>query len=106
MVREDLPLRHQLVQAAHAAYEIGQRVGNPQPEPDYSVILSVPDEAALLRAYARLTEHGIPTHLFRESDLGDQATALASAPVVGEDRRRFSRYPLWKENACVPQVQV
>lgn len=96
IVREDLPLEHQLVQAVHAAYEIGQRVADPRPEPDYSVVLSVPDEAALMRAYARLTEHGIPVHLFREADLGDEATALASAPVVGEERKRFSRYPLWK----------
>ena len=54
-------------------------------------------EAELLKAYRELIAQGLPAILFREADMGDQATALASAPIVGKDRKAFSKYKLWRE---------
>lgn len=97
LVRTDLPVEQQIVQACHAAYECGRRRLTPSPtsDPDYSVICAVRDERGLLEAHQDLLSQGIPAVLFRENDLGDQATALAAAPVRGRQRRAFSNFSLW-----------
>jgi len=53
----------------------------------------VPNEISLLNEKERLDFHGIPHVIFREPDIGDQATALATAPTT--DKKFFSRYKLW-----------
>lgn len=60
------------------------------------MVCSVPDEAALRQAAAACSLKGIRQYLFIESDLGDQATAFATEPVSGEQRRAFRKFPLWK----------
>lgn len=55
------------------------------------VLLEVPGETELLRLATRARENHIPCSLFREPDLGDQATALAIAP---DGRRLVRRLPL------------
>lgn len=57
---------------------------------------SVPDEDALRRAAAACSLNGIRQYLFQESDLDDQATAFATEPISGEQRRVFRKFPLWK----------
>jgi hypothetical protein len=51
-----------------------------------------------MRAHDRLERQGIRTVLFREPDIGNQATALATEPVNGSVRKSLSKYPLWKGN--------
>lgn len=57
---------------------------------------SVPDEAALRQAAAACSLNGIRQYLFIESDLDNQATAFATEPISGEQRRAFRKFPLWK----------
>lgn len=57
---------------------------------------SVPDEAALRSAAALSCLNGIRQYLFTESDLDNQATAFATEPISGEQRRVFRKFPLWK----------
>lgn len=94
MVREDLSITHQAIQAAHAAHEAGIRFGNPD---DISslVLCSVPNEEALRRAAAACSLKGIRNYLFEEDDFGDQATAFATEPISGEARKAFKKFPLW-----------
>lgn len=96
IVRTDLPVEQQLVQACHAAYEAGLRLATPTSDTDYSVICAVDSEEELREAHRHLLRQRIPTVLFTEADLDDQATALASAPVVGEQRKAFAAFRLWK----------
>lgn len=97
LIRADLTLPQQMVQAAHAAHEAGIYLAKSKEDVSYLVLCTVPDEEALRKAQYKLEARGIRTSLFIEPDLGDQATALASEPVSGRDRRPFSRYPLWRE---------
>ena len=95
IVRTDLPIEQQVVQACHAAYEAGLRLATPSPDTDYSVICSVDSEEELRAAHRALLRQRIPCLLFHESDMDDQATALAAAPVVGDQRKAFKDFPLW-----------
>ena len=49
-----------------------------------------------MKAYHQIENHGIGVYLFREPDIGNQATALATEPVTDGDRKFFSRYRLWR----------
>ncbi len=112
IVRTDLPPEQQTVQACHAAYEAGLRLPTPSTspddasdaDPDYSVICAVDSEQKLLEAHRHLLRQQIPTVLFTEADLDDQATALASAPVKGEQRKAFARFRLWTPAAAMVPV--
>jgi peptidyl-tRNA hydrolase len=60
---------------------------------NYLVIVSVPDEVALIALTTRARERGIASHLVHEPDIGDAATALALEP--GDAARRLcSSLPL------------
>lgn len=72
LVRDDLSPGLQLAQAVHAATAFAQRHPERSASTENAVILAVPDEATLL-SYA--TDDGV---LFREPDLGDEATAFAT----------------------------
>lgn len=95
LVRNDLTLPQQMVQAAHAAHEAGIHLADKTGDIASIVICGVAEERTLLQEQARLAVAGIQTLLFREPDMGDAATALASAPIRGETRRHFRRYKLW-----------
>jgi hypothetical protein len=101
LIRTDLSVEQQLVQAVHAAYEAGKK--DPSQAIHSTVICAVPDEASLLHAEERLKRHGISSTIFREPDIGNQATALCSEPISGALRKAFSIYPLWRvqEPVCV-----
>jgi hypothetical protein len=60
------------------------------------VVCAVPDEAALRQAAAVCSLNGIRQYLFIEPDLDNQATAFATEPISGDQRRAFRKLPLWK----------
>ena len=96
LVRTDLPVQQQLVQAVHAAYEAGKHLAGEDPTIDSAVICSVRNEKELLKAEHRLGFDRIQTVLFREPDIGNEATALATEPLVPDRRKPLSRYQLWE----------
>jgi hypothetical protein len=98
LVRKDLPLAQQLVQAVHAAHEAGIRFGDPE-RISSTVLCSVPDEPSLLQAKERLDSHGIKSSMFIEPDIGNKATALATEPLFGKARKVMSSFPLWGKEA-------
>jgi len=95
LIRMDIPLHQQLVQSAHAAFEAGLRWHSPDKEGTSIIILEVPDKKALLRASRRLGGKDIAHHVFFEPDFEMGESALATRPLVGEERRALSGYPLW-----------
>ncbi len=95
LVRKDLPPAYQAVQAGHAVAEwlvrgsgcYREGDGYRYWENDTLVYLHVADEAELLAWHERLEEARTSCRLFREEDLGGQATALA----VGGDAKPLVR---------------
>jgi hypothetical protein len=94
IVREDLPQAQQVVQACHAVAEAVHAFGGLQPEHPHLVVCGVEDEPSLHRARDHLTRAGVRCRTFRDSDLDNQLTALASEPVRAHGRRPFRRFRL------------
>lgn len=95
LVRTDIPIAQQMVQASHAALEAGFAFSSEVPVRNtHLVVCAVPDEAALLKASAQLDRHDLGHHLFFEPDDGMGHSALATRPVYGAERRLLRGYPL------------
>lgn len=97
LVRTDLTIPAQLVQAVHAAYESGRFFSIPGNHIDSTVVCQVPSEQDLIKANEKMRARGIKTILFREPDMGHQATALATEAIDSDLRRYCSNYKLWEK---------
>lgn len=98
LVRQDLPLTQQLVQACHAAMGAGFEFA-PGEHP-HLVLLSVPDKASLDSWDAALGQLDVPGHLFFEPDDGVGNSALATAPLPRRHWKHFRDLPLWSHPAA------
>lgn len=91
LVRRDLPPVQMAVQACHACLHAGPLAGD-LVDPPHLVLCAVASLEDLQGWARRLTDLGVPFHLFLEPDLGNAPTALATIPVT--DRRPFRALPL------------
>lgn len=83
-----------MVQAVHAAHEIGKlTIGTIV---DSLVLCETESEVSLLEAARELQTIGIEHIVFRENDLNDQATALATQPLTQEQRKQLAHWQLWR----------
>lgn len=57
----------------------------------------VKTETQLENVCNRLSKQGIRFASFREPDIGDQLTSIATEPIFGEDRDFFRKFQLLKE---------
>ncbi len=90
-----------MVQAAHACLEAGRQF---QPAADsHLAVLAVNSEAELLAAAARASQGGICCAVFYEPDGCLGYTALCTEAVVGQRRRAFRRFNLWKMEPAVTE---
>jgi hypothetical protein len=104
-VRQDLTVAQQIVQSNHATFGMSQQY--PSEGTPSIVLIGVPDKAALLRVIAKLEANGIPHHAFHEPDSDMGLSAVATAPITGEQRAVLSNYRLWrKENSYIPREEV
>ena len=94
LVRNDLSPAQKAVQATHAGIESSRKYLTSDNEHPSVIICSVKNEAKLLKCAAELSNLGIDHQIFREPDIGNAATAIASRPLVGKDRKAFSRFQL------------
>jgi len=86
LVREDLSVAQQAVQAGHAVAEYLLR-GPKSSWPNGTLVyLGVPDEERLYRWSVELEFLGVPFVTFKESDIGNEVTALAT---VTDNERVF-----------------
>jgi hypothetical protein len=94
-VRTDIPLEQQLVQAAHAALELG--LSYKRPRDIISLIaLQIPDKQALTDAAERAEAHYIRIERFYEPDDDLGFTAFATQPLTKEESKPFRNYKLWR----------
>lgn len=63
------------------------------------VLIGVPDLAALQRADQKLCDAQIPHFNWREPDGNMGFTAIATAPLVGEQRKCLANYRLWRADS-------
>jgi len=96
LVCRDISQPHLSVQVAHAAIAATHAFHEyfeDKPHP-HLVVCGVTDESELLREFNLLKEMGVPCCLWREDDLGNRATSLATAPLRGKARKPLSGYSL------------
>lgn len=94
VVRKDLSLRQQAVQAAHAALEAKHHLGLSWTEHPNLVLCGVEDLSQLLQCSASLREAQVEHRLFVEPDQNNEPTALATCLLQGAARRCLRKYPL------------
>lgn len=94
LVRTDLSLAQQAVQAIHAAMTCVSEHGGLTDETRL-VLLAIPDQQSLLDWSDKLGARGIAHSLFEEPDHGIGSSALATAPGLLSERRCLGRLPLW-----------
>jgi hypothetical protein len=59
------------------------------------VLCEVANEEKLNAVGQKLESAGVSLRAFREPDIGDQLTAIATAPLGAEFRHLFRKYPLF-----------
>lgn len=105
LVRTDISLAQQMVQAVHAAAEAARDHYRPDHGIASAIVLQVPNQAALLQAQAQLHAKGIQTKLFFEPDFDMGDSALATEPVTDEQRKLLRRWPLWSAVGARPALK-
>lgn len=96
LVREDISLEQQMVQASHAALEAGFRFQQPAGDTSSLILLSIPNRESLENAARELQLVGIDHHMFFEPDFDMGHSALATRPLYGAERKRMRKYPLYR----------
>lgn len=98
-VRQDIPVAHQIVQANHAVFHLAA-IQHPNEDlvPNI-IVVGLPGVAALRRVVAKLQANYIPHYLWTEPDNNFGFTAIATAPITGEQRAALKNYRLWKYTA-------
>lgn len=106
LVRQDIPLEQQMVQACHAAAEAGFAFAAPA-ETSSLIVCTVPDRAALESAKERMTRYGIQAQMFYEPSWSMGHSALASEPITSRKKRfAMNKYPLFKASDSNHQVET
>ena len=96
IVRTDIPLVQQLVQAAHATHYAGFRFQEPD-KISYLILLQIENEYELFQAYRYIAMQGIKVAAFFEPDANLGLTAIATEPLYNkEDRSHFFKWEMWK----------
>ena len=93
-IREDLSIPQQIVQTAHAVDELGKRIDNSS-KTNHMVLFSVRDEYALSNIAEYLKEHKVLYEMFYEPDI-EAFTAIATRPLIGNERSIMSKFKLKK----------
>ena len=97
VVRADLPVGLAAAQAVHSAFAFATRhpciTGPWQRESQFLVIVTVPDEIALIALASNALARNLEISTWHEPDMGGEATALALEPGIAA-RRLCANLPL------------
>lgn len=96
IVRNDLSFPQKCVQASHVVIEAFKDVIYESKHP-HLIILTAKNEENLKYIYNNLAKKSLHCFIWREPDLNNEITAIASPIVYGEERKLFSNFPLLKE---------
>ena len=91
-IRKDLPLPQQVVQSSHACIEAAKSFLDNELEHPHLVVLGVKGEQQLYNSAQKLDKAGVRYRVFIEPDRNNEATAIATEPIFGEQRRLFRNY--------------
>lgn len=96
-VREDLSKPQQIVQTAHAVDELNKEleVGKITTRTNFMVLCPAENELDLWEIAVYLSSKGIQHHMFYEPDI-DAHTAIATEPLVGEERLAMQKFSTMK----------
>ena len=94
MVRKDLPVPVQCVQACHAAIEATKYFLTKEAAHPHLVVCEVRGEHKLCELMKKLDRAGVNYRQFSEPGVG--VTAVATEPLCGKQRDVFSKYQLLK----------
>lgn len=95
-VRTDIPVEHQIVQAAHASAEAARRFYSPEHGIASLIVLAVSSSARLEKAAARLEALDIDFDVFFEPSWDMGHSALATRPLLDTERPLLKAWQLWK----------
>lgn len=96
VVRNDLSDAQKAVQGTHAAIEATRAFLKDGDEHPSVIYLIVKSEHKLRQVVERARAAGISFKTFKEPDFGDELTAMATAPLIGDERSFFKRFQLMK----------
>lgn len=96
IVRNDLNYPQKCVQSCHAAMESAREFLKPGQEHPHLVVGIAKDEKKIKKLMKQLQEENICFKIFRESDMENQITALATEPLLGDRRNSLRKYQLLK----------
>lgn len=103
MVRSDLPVEQQIIQAAHAAYMARQR--RRIATAPHIVLGQAGTHAELQNWKAKFWRAGIPAIDFHDGDLGITA-AFCTAPIPERDRGAYQEFPLLRHIANAQNIST
>lgn len=92
--RNDLTPAQKAVQGTHAAIEVARNFMKPQDEHPSLVLCVVKNENKLKKVIEELYNKNIRLQAFREPDLGNALTAIATEPLKGDARAPLARFQL------------
>lgn len=102
VVRKDLLLHQQIVQAAHAAQYVGWRTKEPD-EICSLIVLEAANEAELTRVYRELAMQGIEVIPFYEPDWDMGLSAIGTEPLYTKAQREpLRKFQLWTAPGGTP----
>lgn len=93
-----------MVQSSHACIEAAKAfLGNELDHP-HLIVLGVKGEQQLYNSARKLDKAGIQYRIFTEPDRDNEATAIATEPIFGEQRRLFRTYRCLGDTAPTEEV--
>ena len=93
-----------MVQSSHACIEAAKSFLNNDLEHPHLVVLGVKGEQQLYNSARKLDNAGIRYRIFVEPDRDNEATAIATEPIFGEQRRLFRNYRCLGDTAPTQEV--
>ena len=100
-IRVDLPVEHQIIQSNHAVYHLASLRQQDEGVPNL-VLIGLPGQKALRKVLSKLSVNNIPHYAWEEPDNDWGLTAIATAPITGEQRETLRNYRVY--NTRVAQL--
>jgi len=102
--RTDLPLAQQIVQSNHATMMMAALRGE-EGVPNI-VAIGVPHTKSLQKVQLKLRKNKIPHFAWIEPDFNYGLTAIATAPIWGQQRDILKEYRVYKPNECCEHSRI
>lgn len=90
-IRKDIPIENMIVQACHSCLDLAK-----VPKNTHLVLIGVRNEKAITETSQFLDSKGVKHQMFFEPDFSLGFTSIATEPVYGNSRRKFSKFKLLK----------